>query len=50
VKANRAMTLYAGFHVESDMCLIAELESLAHVIPTLRGTLRFHILRRNGEA
>ena len=25
----RPMTLYTGFHVEADMCLIAELESLA---------------------
>ena len=27
------MTLYAGFHVESDMCLIPELESLSNRHP-----------------
>jgi ferredoxin-NADP reductase len=26
---SRPMTLYAGFHVESDMCLVGELEALA---------------------
>ncbi len=26
---SRAMTLYAGFHMESDMCLVDELEALA---------------------
>jgi CDP-4-dehydro-6-deoxyglucose reductase len=26
---SRPMTLYAGFHVESDMCLVAELQELA---------------------
>jgi len=27
---SRPITLYTGFHVESDMCLVDELETLAH--------------------